>query len=323
MAIDPSAGRPRIHSVKYAPEMLNRGVAKPRMTRPGLEVLVWVGAVFGLMALGMIPLYLFVPDLSKFGGNLTPTKLALLGLGVELGAVSPTLAAFLVARFMPGAGGVRALVRQLKRWRAPVRWYAVALLLPVPILLAADLIWIALGKNLDVWFMVPTGTAAAFSIGASIVPPFGEEFGWRGFAQPRLQQRFGALLAALIVGVMWSTWHLWPLAVPGGAKLFLPSDVVQTYVRLIGTAIIYAWIYNSTGGNLVAVIIAHAGHNIWTSFIPGASNDPTHLGPVIGSVLYFAVAIGVVLATNRRTLTRPPRQDASNVGLSKPDASRS
>src|SRR5207249_9890528 len=28
-----------------------------------------------------------------------------------------------------------------------------------------------------------------------------------------------------------STWHLWPLVVPGGAKLFLPSDVAQTYIR--------------------------------------------------------------------------------------------
>jgi len=129
-----------------------------------------------------------------------------------------------------------------------------------------------------VWFTLPSGVG--FTIGAVIAGSLGEEFGWRGFAQPRLQQRVGALWAAIVIGILWSTWHLWPLAAPGGINLFLPSDAIQTYVRLIGTAVIYAWIYNSTGGSLLAVMIAHAGHNIGTSFIPDPPNDPVHLKPI-------------------------------------------
>lgn len=265
-------------------------------------VLQWAILLFGLTALGVIPFYLFVPDLSKFSGNLPPAQLALLGLGVELTAFAPSLAAILVAWLVPGAGGARALFRQLGRWRVHPIWYVIALLGPIPLLLMANVIWIAIGKPSVVWFAAPT--SIAFTIGAVIAGSLGEELGWRGFAQPRLQQQVGALGAALIVGILWSTWHLWPLAVPGGATLFLPTDVVQTYVRLIGTAVIYAWIYNSTGGSLVAVMVAHAGHNIGTSLIPGPSNDPTHLGPIIGAILYALVAIAVVFATNRRTLTR-------------------
>jgi membrane protease YdiL (CAAX protease family) len=247
-----------------------------------------------------------VPDLSKFTGNLPPAELAMLGIGVELAAVGPSLAAILVAWRMPGAGGARSLFRQLKHWRVHPIWYFTALLLPVPILLVADVIWMALGRQSLVWLTVPA--ALPFAIGATIVPPLGEEFGWRGFAQPRLQSRVGALWAAVIVGAMWSTWHLWPLAVPGGAKLFLPSDVAQTFIRLISTAVIYAWIYNSTGGSLPAVMVAHAAHNIDSGFIPGASIDPTHLGPLLGALCYAGVAIIVVLATNRGTLTRRPQE---------------
>jgi membrane protease YdiL (CAAX protease family) len=266
------------------------------------EVLLWGVLLFGLSALGTIPFFAFVPDLSKFTGNLPPAKLAVLGLGVELTAVAPSLAAILVAWRVPSAGGARALFAQIKRWRVHPLWYGIALLLPVPLLLAGNVIWLALGKQSLVWLTVPS--AIPFTIGAALVPPIGEEFGWRGFAQLRLQRRTGALWAAIIVGSLWSTWHLWPLAVPGGAKLFLPSDVVQTYIRLISTAVIYAWIYNSTRGSLPAVMIAHAANNIDTSFIPGPSVDPTHLGPFIGSLLYAVAAIVVVLATNRRTLTR-------------------
>jgi membrane protease YdiL (CAAX protease family) len=263
-------------------------------------VFAWGALLFGLTALGIVPFYLFVPDLSKFSGNLPPAELALLGLGVELTAFAPSLAAILVAWLLPGAGGARPLFRQLKRWRIRPIWYVIALLGPIPLLLTGNLIWVALGKPSVVWFVVP----GAYSIGAVIAGSLGEEFGWRGLAQPRIQQRFGALSAAIVIGILWSTWHLWPLAVPGGAKLFLTSDVLQTYVRLIGTAVIYAWIYNSTGGSLLAVMVAHAGHNIGTSFIPDPPNDPNHLKPLIDAVLYALVAIAVIGASNHRTLTR-------------------
>ena len=262
-----------------------------------------VGTISGLE---LIPFYLFVPDLSKFAGNLPPAELAVLGIGVELAAVGPSLAAILVAWRMPGAGGARSLFRQFRHWRVHPIWYLIALLLPVPILLAADVIWMALGRQSLIWLTVPG--AIPFTIGAAVIPPLGEEFGWRGFAQPRLQSRLGALWASVIVGAMWSTWHLWPLAVPGGAKLFLPWDVAQTYIRLISTAVIYAWIYNSTGGSLPAVMVAHAAHNIDSGFIPGASIDPTHLGPLLGALCYAAAAIVIVLATNRGTLTRRPQR---------------
>jgi membrane protease YdiL (CAAX protease family) len=281
-------------------------------SRPQREVVVWVLLLFGLSALGLIPFFAFVPDLSKFTGNLPPAQLALLGLGVELTAWAPSLAAILVAWRMPGAGGARALFRQMKRWRVHPLWYVIALLLPVPLLLAGNVIWLGLGRQSLVWLTLPG--ALPFAIGAAIVPPLGEEFGWRGFAQPRLQRRIGALWAALIIGALWSTWHLWPLVVPGGAKLFLPSDVVQTYIRLISTAVIYAWIYNSTQGSLPVVMIAHAAHNIDSSFIPGPSTDPSHLAPFIGSVLYAVAALLVVLATNRRTLIRSTHSESPPVG---------
>jgi uncharacterized protein len=283
-----------------------RAAGSVKARAPERQVLVWAALVATLSGLALIPFYAFVPDLSKFTGNLPPAQLALLGIGVELAAVGPSLAAILVAWRMPGAGGARLLFRQFKHWRVHPIWYLIALLLPVPILLAADVIWMALGKQSLVWLTVPS--AVPFAIGAALVPPLGEEFGWRGFAQPRLQSRVGALWAAVIVGAMWSTWHLWPLAVPGGAKLFLPSDVAQTFIRLISTAVIYAWIYNSTGGSLPAVMVAHAAHNIDSSFIPGASIDPTHLGPLLGALCYAGAAIIVVLATNRGTLTRRPQR---------------
>lgn len=40
-----------------------------------------------------------------------------------------------------------------------------------------------------------------------VIGPLGEELGWRGFALPRLHQRFGPVFAAVILGLLWVGWN--------------------------------------------------------------------------------------------------------------------
>jgi hypothetical protein len=77
------------------------------------------------------------------------------------------------------------------------------------------------------------------------------------------------------------------------------SDVLVTqYLRLIATAVIYAWIYNSTKGSLFVVMVAHAAHNLTVGLMPMVGGSA-----VIVALSYAAVAVVVVLMTDPRTLT--------------------
>ena len=132
----------------------------------------------------------------------------------------------------------------MTRWRIHLGWYLVALLGPIPLLLLADAIYVMLGGAAPrQWLALPSGTAEGgmsavlFTIGAIIAGAFGEELGWRGFGQARLQRGIGAIWAAIVIGLLWSTWHLWPVAVPGGLSLFDWTDFPQTYLRLTSTSI--------------------------------------------------------------------------------------
>ncbi len=283
---------------------------QPAQTNPLVDqaVIAWAVLVFALLFLGLAPLYILHLNLAKLAVNSSGAPPIAL-IGIVFTAYTPTIAALLIAWRWPGAGGVRKLLKPLGRWRVHVGWYVLALLGPIPLLLLADLIYVAFGGAAPhQWLAMPSGTAEGgmsallFTIGAVIAGAIGEELGWRGFGQTRLQAGIGALWAAVIIGLLWSTWHLWPVAVPGGLSLFSWTDFPQTYLRLTSTAVLYAWLYNSTRGSLLLVLVAHGAFNIDNSIVQSPASD-VHMIPIIVAVLHGVAALAVVLATNPRTLT--------------------
>ena len=132
---------------------------------------------------------------------------------------------------------------------------------------------------------------------------FAEEPGWRGFGQPRLQTRYGALAASILIGLLWSTWHLWYVIAPGGFANVTETAAVATYVRLTSTSIVYAWMYNNTNGSLLIAMLAHLGHNLAASFMP--TPDDGGRQHLIVALIYLVMAMVVIVWTEPRTLRRP------------------
>ncbi len=97
-----------------------------------------------------------------------------------------------------------------------------------------------------------------------------EEIGWRGFMQPELQKRFSPLVAALIVSVFWSLWHL-PLFLNGMYDADLVMGMVSGGIYRIPLAIFLAWFYNRSGGNLFLTMFLHASFNRTPSLLPTPS----------------------------------------------------
>lgn len=262
----------------------------------GGGVVAWVILLFGLTGLGALSFILAGVDPSA------PPPLFV--IAVVLIGYAPSLAALGSVGFVTGAGGVRALVRQVGTWHVGIGWYVVALVGPLVLVLVANGIYVALGGvPPHQWVVIPSASALAAFIGPLLAGSLGEEIGWRGFAQPRLQKRYGALWASVIVGILWSTWHLWPVVAPGGIAHVTPSDIVQTYVRLIATAILYAWLYNSTHGSLFLVMVAHAGHNIALDLIQIPAGGANQV-PIIIALLYLVAALMVIGVAGARTLSR-------------------
>ena len=86
-----------------------------------------------------------------------------------------------------------------------------------------------------------------------------EEIGWRGFALPRLQKRFSPLVASLVLGFLWSLWHLALVLNPIEEMAALPIWANLPYT--LALSILYTWLYNHARGNLSVVSLFHAMTN--------------------------------------------------------------
>lgn len=218
---------------------------------------------------------------------------------------SPTISAILVSWVIGGWPEVKDLLSGFARWKVGVRWYlAAGFLLLGPF--AVALVYIALGNP-------PTGLTAGWTIPLVlsqmvtqlIAGPASEEAGWRGFALPRLQSKYNALVSSLILGVLWTFWHLPLFYLTGQTQVGIPMPI---YLALTLTLTIYlTWLYNNTRGSLIITTLAHFSYNLTGLLITGAITlMPAMMFYMTAGPLLFLVVVGVVVVFGYRHLSRKP-----------------
>jgi membrane protease YdiL (CAAX protease family) len=207
-----------------------------------------------------------------------------------LGSFGPLLAAVVVSRFGPGGGGVRALFRPLRTWRVGAVWYLVALGLFAAIHVAGTAVYTLFGgSDAGSWLYLPENGQ---HVAAMILIPIAEEPGWRGFALPRLQERYSALKASLLLGVGWALWHTMMFVLQGTS----PFTFAVSMVNILAGSVIFSWIYNRTRGSLLIAILAHVGAHL---------DNPTRALPgnatpfVVYTVAICVAAIALVVGDRR------------------------
>lgn len=210
---------------------------------------------------------------------------------------------------------------QVGRWRVGLHWYLLGLVL---VLIGKELPNIvAWGLGADVSVVAGTKLPLAgyvISMGITLfVAGALEEFGWRGFAQVRLQQRYSAVTASLVVGLVWALWHL-PFIVAGVGNF----PAFYAYVpEVMAFSLVLGWLYNATEGALPVVMLTHAGHN--RPDVLGVSGEmPALAQSVPWDAVFYAVVIALVAwQVGARTMTKdgalpkiPGRSTSENAPVS-------
>jgi uncharacterized protein len=220
---------------------------------------------YGISWLIWLPLY---------GEALHITGLPVLPYHHALGGLGPLLASVIVTYRTQGRAGLQRLLQQclqVKPWLLLV----VALVSPALLYVLAAIIGSVLQHQpIDIsglWIAreFPQMNFVVFVVYNLFFFGFGEEVGWRGFALPRLQQKWHPLVATLVLTLFWACWHI-PLFLyrPGYTAMDI-AGITGWVMSLLTGSVLLTWMYNNSRGSILVCAIFHSTVDVaFTADVP-------------------------------------------------------
>ena len=203
--------------------------------------------------------------------------------------LGPSLSGLLLTRITAGRAGLRDLGARMLAVRVAPGQFLPLLLPPALVLI------ILLGLSASVSRAFEPNR---FVLGVLFGVPAGflEEIGWTGYAYPRLLERFNALAAAVLLGLMWSLWHLPVIdylgaATPHGTALlpfFFSFAIAMTAMRVI-----MGWMYTNTRSVLLVQLMHVSSTGALVIFSPPRATplQETFWYGLYGVALWLIVAV--------------------------------
>jgi len=93
-----------------------------------------------------------------------------------------------------------------------------------------------------------------------------EEFGWRGYALPILESKFGIWYANIILGIVHAFWHLPLWFITGSGQTYM--NFGGFILLIVGYSFILSWIRKISGNRPFSGLYAHGLANAFIPFIP-------------------------------------------------------
>lgn len=216
---------------------------------------------------------------------------------VILGAHGPLVASLALTYKSAGWSAVKQLIRSGFNFRMGFGWWIAILFLPVA--LTGIAVWIHVLFNdyqpdpamlAQPVLILPT-FLFLFFLGGS----FQEEFGWRGYALPRMLAKWTPLLASLLLGVIWGVWHLPLFYITGVSQSFMPFGIFVFLATAF--SILFTWFYLRTNRNVFSALLFHTAINTSFSIFPPVEPRPggDQMAFTYLTIAYAVVATIVVL----------------------------
>lgn len=209
-------------------------------------------------------------------------------LNIILFALISVIAALIISMAFSRNPSMKSFASSLVKGRLPLKWYFFALLLFPAVSILSVVLENILNDGGTVFFLGTfsryaclidgklvffTGKLSQYAyllvmtfIGYGLFGgSLNEEVGWRGFAMPRLLNRFNPFAASLIMGVIWTVWH-GPLHFNG----FYGNGLIGFLSRFptnIALAFIFTYLFNKTKGSLLMAVLLHTAVNLAVSSI--------------------------------------------------------
>jgi membrane protease YdiL (CAAX protease family) len=226
----------------------------------------------------------------------------------SLGGISPILTLVILQKLSARRVDLDGVVKTARVGRTHAPWLAIAAFsLPVIITIGNALSFL-FGFESALNLLNPEPAALGWAL-LGIVPltffpglltsPLFEEPGWRGFALPKLQAKYGREFGSLLVGSYWWLWHQMSNIAFG----LFPS--VIGYAYMLGQSFSIDSMFNLSKRNLLVAMFAHQSLFVTFTYLYKTQNDLSAI--VITVAVWIFVLVLRVIESRRgypKNLTR-------------------
>lgn len=221
------------------------------------------------------------------------------------GSFGPFFGAVVALALGGEKGELKALFRSLFAWRIGWNWTAFCLLATVAVSFLALALFVVSGHPVPTVHAPGPGLLLQFLLYFLVIfflgGPLGEEPGWRGFLQPVLHRRRSPLLASVMIGLVWTAWHVPLLYLEGAAQK--GASLVDFGLTVFPCAFLFTAAYLGTAGSLFAALLLHTAINTYSEIIlpaiaPALKDDEAFA--TCTTLALWLVALGVTLSMRRR-----------------------
>ena len=149
----------------------------------------------------------------------------------------------------------------------PVAWWWYVIILAGPAAFSAvvaavsTVLGVAWSVARPAWLVTPLPQLLVVFVILTLTDGLGEELGWRGYALPHPLQRFRALAASLVLGLIWAAWHL-PLIWTEGSALD-GHPVWLLFLDLAAKSVLFTWVFLKTRGSALLAVLLHGSTNLF------------------------------------------------------------
>ncbi len=169
--------------------------------------------------------------------------------------VGLNLATYITAAITGGKAAILDLFKRILRWQVNPVWYLAGLLVTAALSLAAIGVYLAAGGTHQVGVLLSLPNLLPSLLFQIFFFLLTEETAWRGFALPRLQAKYDALTASVILGVLWGLWHLPLVFIPGSFQSSVPFS--GFVLSALATSLLATWIFNHSKGSVLVAAVFH------------------------------------------------------------------
>ncbi|MDK8180038.1 CPBP family intramembrane glutamic endopeptidase [Paenibacillus sp. UMB4589-SE434] len=228
-----------------------------------------------------------VPTIGFNSGAVGPVWAIILFM---MGGFVPSITGIILTAVFEGKKQVKQFMKEAFQAKIGLKWVLIIILTAAYFAVSWIVIYLALDGNFHY--------AKFLSVLPTILPlfilgPLSEEYGWRGFALKRLLKIVNPNIASLIIGLVWSVWHL-PLFYIVGTNQHEQQLLFFTFmISVTSSCFIYTYIYIKTNQNLFTAVLFHWAY----TFFSDAAHSSIIRSDLFNVLEFFpALLIGVVFS---------------------------